>query len=127
MLFGNNNTIITYSRGIATGVDPITGDPVYADIESASWELSLEQKDTKGNVAPNTGINNVQIYLEGRALTIPEWYKPGGYYQIRYTPNPGASWSGKFYAMPTVSSRFGLESVFGQAVNGVLVSDGTNS
>lgn len=127
MLFGNNNTIISFTTGIASGVDPITGDPVYADTSSETWELSLEQKDTKGNIAPNTGVNNVQIYLEGRALIIPAWYKPGGYYQIRYTPNPGVSWIGKFYAMPTVSSRFGLESVFGQAVNGILVSDGTNS
>jgi hypothetical protein len=127
MLFGNNNTIISYTTGIASGADPITGDPVYTDTESQSWELSLEQKDTKGNIAPNTGVNNVQIYLEGRALVIPAWYKPGGYYQISYTPNPGIGWVGKFYAMPTVSSRFGLESVFGQAVNGILVSDGTNS
>ncbi|MGL5077534.1 MAG: hypothetical protein ACRDBG_17140, partial [Waterburya sp.] len=86
-------------------------------------DASLESEDEKVGSIVQSGVNNQRTYLEGRANQVPEWYKVGGSYYIDYLSGDGRRLIGRFYALPTVVSRFNLESFFGFQIAGYLTVD----
>ena len=118
-----SNATLTYTVTTSTpsGFNSITGEPEFTtDTTTESLIISLEQKDTKSQIPPLPGIDKHSVYCEGRLVspaTFPSWYKDGLYVDITWDTGK----TGKFYILPTISSRFGLESCFGQPIKGWLV------
>lgn len=126
MTFGTANATISYLAETNTylGQDPLTDKPLYQkDTVVQSIEVSIE-KDTVEQVVSKDlyGKKQQENFYSGRLvnpLTIPSWYKKGGTYDIVFD---NSSKTGKWYAYETVSSRFGLESRFGQQIEGVITN-----
>ena len=125
MGIGNVNATITIFTPASnpTSFDPVTGAPIFSNTTTVI-DASLEEAQRPIEVN-YPGTDSGYIYLEGRAIApsfLPENYKPYTWMTINYGRHGGII-SGKFYSVPTLVSRLGLESVFGDAIAGFLVSE----
>lgn len=124
------NATLSYNEvtSTQTGTDPITGEPIFETSTSASTMLlSLEQKQTQARTSELPGKDITGIYCEGRAMaadniprsTVPSWYKDDLTVDITWENGK----CGKFYVLPTINSRFGLEECFGYKIKGILLNN----
>ena len=120
-MFLENATIsYTTTASDLVATDPITGEPVFSPTENTeSFRLSIETKIDRANVSALPGIDSTGLFCQGRAKAVPSWYTPGSKLKIAWDNGK----QGDFYVLPTLGSRLGLESVFGQPVSGVLLSN----
>jgi hypothetical protein len=119
------NATISYtlaSFGL-TQNDPITGEPIFSNSSTTeSIRVSIEPDTTRANLGILPGKDITEHFYAGRLVepnTLPSWYKAGATLDIAWDDNGK---TGKFYVYPTMISRFGLESIFGQPISGVLLT-----
>lgn len=122
------NATITYnspSSPVVIGENPVTGEPIFGSSSGdlVTIECSLEEAEEKGNTYPIEGVDIHGTFLRGRAtnpLTIPSSFKAGLMANLTWSDGTNSR-TGRFYVIPVVSSRFGLESYFGAAIAGFLI------
>lgn len=123
MLYRTNATLTTKSTtgNTPTGFDPVTGEPIFGT-QTVTLSASLEEASEPQEIA-YPGIDASATYLEGRCIdpkSLPSAFKPHILCDIEYR-SQGDFIRGKFYILPTVNSRLGLESYFGGAIAGFLI------
>jgi hypothetical protein len=123
MIFRANATIsyaITSTQSV--GNDPITGEPIFNSASTTeSIQVSIEPDTSRASVGAAPGKDRTEHFYTGRLVnpaTLPNWYRAGATLDIAWDNGK----TGKFYVYPTAASRFGLESIFGQAISGVLLT-----
>lgn len=118
----NSKLIALSSTGSTpTGFDPVTGEPIFSQSEIVVF-CSLEETSKPQEIV-YPGIDSSATYLEGRCInpkSLPVAFKAHTTVDIEYETQTGTL-KGKFYLLPTVNSRLGLEQYFGGAVAGFLV------
>ena len=122
MFFANATIFYSVKSTQVTGYDSITGEPIFDTLESQeSIKVSIEKDTTRANIGAQPGKDRTEHFYTGRLIepsVLPSWYKAGATLDISWDDGK----TGKFYVYPTVSSRFNLESVFGQPISGVLLT-----
>ena len=120
-MFRANATItfkIAQTGGTVTR-NPVTGAPIQV-MQSITVEASLEEI-RKPNEATLPGVDESALYLEGR-LTSPKFLtdamRVGKVVEMTLSRGRDTELKGKFYLLPTSSSRLGLEGVFGDPIKG---------
>lgn len=106
-----------------TGFNSITGEPIFATVSTKQLTCSLEE-DSNPAVLRSPGIEETAIYLIGRAIDppiIPLEFIPNQRYACTITLSGNYPLSGNFYLLPSISSRLGLETIFGSAIAGWFV------
>lgn len=118
-----NATIKTKKLGSTpTGYDEVTGEAIFTEAMIAV-KCSLEQEDSKADISSLPGVDSTSLYLTGRCVSpksLPKEFTPGEFLEIEYDAPQGKQ-VGRFYLLPTIRSRLGLETVFGDAIEGWLV------
>ncbi len=106
---------------VPTSHDTVTGDPIFSET-TITCACSLEENNNP-NLIPLPGVDRTTIYLSGRCVSpklLPSAFRSGEAIAISYDA-PQGRLEGKFYLLPTIKSRLGLETVFGDAIAGWLV------
>lgn len=118
------NATITHTQtsSIPVGENPITGEPIFeTSSTSESIMVSLEKDTVENSIGVQPGKDIVENFYTGRLVeptNLPSWYKPGATYDLTWDDGK----TGKFYVYPTMRSRFGLEAVFGEQIEGVILT-----
>lgn len=121
-MFGNPNATIYYDvvEQISSGDDPITGEPIWTSTTTREYiKVSIENDTVEPTINKLPGKNLNENFYSGRLcepLTLPSWYKVSGTYPIELDNGKVGQW----YVYQTVTSRFGLEGVFGDRIEGVI-------
>ncbi|MGK7892351.1 MAG: hypothetical protein AB4372_01540 [Xenococcus sp. (in: cyanobacteria)] len=121
------NAIISYQEKTTTqlGNDPITGEPIFEESSSvSSFYVSIDQAQAK--ISELSGKDITGIYCEGRAVlpdgtptTAPDWYQGDMTLDIAWDDGK----TGKFYSLPVIESRLGLDSFFGAFIKGIILNN----
>jgi hypothetical protein len=108
-------------------INPVTGRPQFTTtgvIETV--DVSLEQRNVAGSLSEMAGKDISGIPLAGRLLPIgaiaPTWLRA----DVECDLEMLSGIKGKFYILQTITSRFGLESVFGHRISGIFVQRSTH-
>ena len=127
------NATITYQQVESTpsGIDPITGIPVFTATSTVQQMLvSIEQITQQARTEKIPGTDRTGVYCEGRAMRdvttpltdIPSWYQSNTYYDITWDNGK----VGRFYSLPTILGRLGTEQCFGYPIKGLLLDNEEN-
>lgn len=114
-----NATITAKISGTTpTGFNPVTGAPIFQETDITAI-CSLEEGNPP---SPESmpGIEETAVYLTGRAVEptiLPDAFIPNQRYDCTVELAAGTV-VGKFYLLPLLRGRLGLESVFGEAIAG---------
>lgn len=115
------NALITYEEfDNVPLINAITGEVQFTNsLQTYQIQVSIEEESLPNTISALEGKDITGIVCSGRLVIpreVPEWYRVGGEYEIVYKSNKKAKW----YAMQPVSSRLGLEAVFGVAIIGII-------
>lgn len=128
MWLSNAKLIFNIPTTVVVGTSAITGETIYeASAATSELLISLEQKTGQARTSELPGKDITGVYCEGRALAsdycpldvLPDWYKADMTLDIEWDNGN----KGKFYTLPTISSRLNLESTFGCPIKGVLLNN----
>jgi len=117
----NASLIAKIQSPTPTGYNPVTGAPIF-DENIISVDLSVEEgKPAEAGLSP--GIEESAIYLTGRVGNsgfLPAAFIPNRKYDCVINLS-GQTLSGKFYLLPLLKGRLGLENIFGQPIAGWFI------
>lgn len=101
--------------------DPYTGEPIFSLLTFETVNATLEEK-TPPKEQSLPGQDTAIAYLAGRLKgKAPTGLKARNFYDITISLQT-QTLEGRFYLVATPKSRLGLDSVFGTAIYGWLVS-----
>lgn len=117
-----HNATLTFKiakTGGAVQRDPVTGNPIHV-METIVVKASLEAVDN-ANQTTLPGVDESAMFLRGRMIEpkyLTEAMKVSKVVDMVLDRGRNTKLKGKFYLMPFTRSRLGLESVFGDSVQG---------
>jgi hypothetical protein len=124
------NATITYTAPASTVVNySEIGQPIFDEVGAVTetLDLSLEQRSTEPDIKAHGGKDIQGLYVTGRILSIgtpiPAWLTSDSTFDITW--NDGRI--GKLYIISSVTSRFNLQTVFGERIQGYYYESSTSS
>jgi hypothetical protein len=113
----NYNAVILYSVQV---IKPIVCEFLEPEVEERVMELKVSIEDFDGvKEMRTTGLRANTFNADGRCVypkKLPKDIKPGREYSIRFEDSLEHLSEGKCYLVPSVTSRLGLEAVFGEYI-----------
>jgi hypothetical protein len=122
-MFGLPNARISYAIASSepTGWDEVTGLPIFGN-STGTITASLEV-ETDPSIYNLQGVENIICKLAGKIIKpskMPSKLIAHAFYDLEIDLY-GETKTGRFYLLPTPTSRLGVDKVLGQRIEGVMV------